>query len=371
MKVKYILSTSIIFLIFTDLLAIDWKQRNAQYLDSLAIEISKHPNNPENYYKRAKMALLFGGIDDVQIDQDLRFAISLADSAKYYVLRAQTHLIKKRYKKCIEDAEFAINLGDSSVKCYRYLGEGLLNLANFEKSILYFDKGIEIAKKKLNQKNKEELSIKERVHRTIEYELELAHALAGKGRSLYNLQRYEEAIVNFELIEQFNAKYYNEESFLDWSLCNFYMKKYFKCMELANKVIEADSISSSAYAIKARAKNALSDYRGSIADLTIAIKNTEEVNKEFLGSLYYMRARNTIALYTKSNGVDFIIPKYKEAILDFDQALLLYKHAEYFYYRGVTKMNLRMVQEGCLDLSKAGELGYEEAYTVIKKFCNN
>jgi hypothetical protein len=36
----------------------------------------------------------------------------------------------------------------------------------------------------------------------------------------------------------------------------------------------------------------------------------------------------------------------------------------------VTKILLGQKESGCLDLSKAGELGSEKAYESIKQFCN-
>lgn len=41
----------------------------------------------------------------------------------------------------------------------------------------------------------------------------------------------------------------------------------------------------------------------------------------------------------------------------------------YYYYRGIAKLNSNQIDSGCLDLSKAGELGYKEAYVLIKKYC--
>jgi hypothetical protein len=35
----------------------------------------------------------------------------------------------------------------------------------------------------------------------------------------------------------------------------------------------------------------------------------------------------------------------------------------------MTKILLGLTNSGCLDLSKAGELGYKEAYEMIKKYC--
>jgi len=36
----------------------------------------------------------------------------------------------------------------------------------------------------------------------------------------------------------------------------------------------------------------------------------------------------------------------------------------------LAKLGLGQKESGCLDLSKAGELGSEKAYEVIKEFCN-
>jgi len=37
---------------------------------------------------------------------------------------------------------------------------------------------------------------------------------------------------------------------------------------------------------------------------------------------------------------------------------------------GLSKILLGQKDSGCLDLSKAGELGYAEAHETIKKYCN-
>ena len=41
-----------------------------------------------------------------------------------------------------------------------------------------------------------------------------------------------------------------------------------------------------------------------------------------------------------------------------------------YYNRGLAKIQLGQKDSGCLDLSKAGELGYVEAYEAIKQYCN-
>jgi tetratricopeptide (TPR) repeat protein len=41
-----------------------------------------------------------------------------------------------------------------------------------------------------------------------------------------------------------------------------------------------------------------------------------------------------------------------------------------YYYRGKIKIQKNEMDSACLDLSKAGELGVEEAYELIKQTCN-
>jgi len=45
-------------------------------------------------------------------------------------------------------------------------------------------------------------------------------------------------------------------------------------------------------------------------------------------------------------------------------------YAKAYFIRGSAKINSDQRNSGCLDLSKAGELGYFEAYQYIKEFCN-
>ncbi|MDA2919073.1 tetratricopeptide repeat protein [Desulfobacterota bacterium AH_259_B03_O07] len=62
---------------------------------------------------------------------------------------------------------------------------------------------------------------------------------------------------------------------------------------------------------------------------------------------------------------------YRGAIKDYTKAIEINpKDAEVYYGRGLTKLYLGQKDSGCLDLSKAGELGYFKAYDFIKQYCN-
>ncbi len=59
------------------------------------------------------------------------------------------------------------------------------------------------------------------------------------------------------------------------------------------------------------------------------------------------------------------------ALKDLDKAIELEpEFAEAYYNRGLTRIFLDDNKQGAVDLSKAGELGLVEAYSIIKRYCN-
>jgi tetratricopeptide (TPR) repeat protein len=62
---------------------------------------------------------------------------------------------------------------------------------------------------------------------------------------------------------------------------------------------------------------------------------------------------------------------YLGAIADYTKAIEINpKYMEAYYNRGMTNIAIGQKDRGCMDLSKAGELGSEKAYEKIKKLCN-
>ena len=62
---------------------------------------------------------------------------------------------------------------------------------------------------------------------------------------------------------------------------------------------------------------------------------------------------------------------YEGALADLNQAIEIEKDfAEAYFNRGLTKIYLDDVEGGAMDLSKAGELGIQDAYNIIKRYCN-
>ncbi len=64
------------------------------------------------------------------------------------------------------------------------------------------------------------------------------------------------------------------------------------------------------------------------------------------------------------------IKDYQGAIEDFSKAIEFRPSDAIAYkYRGMIKMLMGQIENGCLDLNKAGELGSEEAYKLMKENC--
>ncbi len=78
-----------------------------------------------------------------------------------------------------------------------------------------------------------------------------------------------------------------------------------------------------------------------------------------LPCLYYNRANLKTALR-----------KFQRAIDDYSHAIELDKNlAEAYFNRALVLLYLKENKLACKDLSKAGELGIEESYSIIKRFC--
>jgi hypothetical protein len=62
---------------------------------------------------------------------------------------------------------------------------------------------------------------------------------------------------------------------------------------------------------------------------------------------------------------------HRGAIADFTKEIEINPNFPNPYFnRGLEKIILKQKDSGCLDFSKAGELGFEDAYKAIKTFCN-
>lgn len=157
-----------------------------------------------------------------------------------------------------------------------------------------------------------------------------------------------------------------------------------------NKAIEKDSKNADAFYMRGRVKQILEDYHGAMKDFNIAINiNAKSAhyyfdrgNIKFALQDYY----GAIADYSETINLDVThvdayfnrgkakhqLDAYQDAINDCTKILEIHAdNVDAFYLRGVLRIEHGQTEKGCLDLSKAGELGDLKAYELIKEKCNS
>ena len=180
-----------------------------------------------------------------------------------------------------------------------------------------------------------------------------AKDLTQKGRELYERREFMEALLNLnkalEIDPNFAPAYYLrgniKENFDDRHGA---MKDY-------NIAIEKNTKFADAYFARGNVKMKLQDYYGAIADFTACINFNE----------------NNIEAYFNRGKAKQFLQAYEDAINDCSKIIQINpKNVDAYFMRGILRIEFGDMKNGCLDLSKAGELGDLKAYEVIKEKCN-
>jgi tetratricopeptide (TPR) repeat protein len=126
-------------------------------------------------------------------------------------------------------------------------------------------------------------------------------------------------------------------------------------MSNLNKAIELNPNYVEAYFYRGLEKFNLNDFLGAISDYDMAI----EIDK------------NNYETYAYRGVAKFQLKDNSGALNDFNKAIEINpKYAFAYGSRGIFKFNLGQKAEACLDFSKSGELGDQNAYDLIKQYCN-
>lgn len=123
-----------------------------------------------------------------------------------------------------------------------------------------------------------------------------------------------------------------------------------------NKALNLDPNDEIAYFKRGIIKLDLEDFRGAIADFckSIEIKPGYSEAIEYRGLAKY-KIKDYLGAVTDNNKA-----------IEFDPF-----NAKNYYQKGLIEvLNLNLKENGCLNLSKVGELGFQDAYIEIKKICN-
>jgi len=129
--------------------------------------------------------------------------------------------------------------------------------------------------------------------------------------------------------------------------------------------IQTDSTSSLAYWQRAVCQVRLNEYDASLGK-DVRMKTVSAMTD--LEQAIAKCERNAYLYYDRGN-LHAINGDYELAVADYTTALSLDPRlAEAYYNRGIAYMNMKKTGEGIRDLSKAGELGLFDAYSMIKRF---
>ena len=384
-------------------------------LDDLDRVLNINPDNVLAHFNRASIFVELGLYQNALEDYDK--AIELyPDFAKAYMNRSVVKYMMKQYKASKKDYDLAMN----KVKEYRAknMSEDALNFADTTKkysSLLALD--AEFAKKDFNDELLQHRDIDVRlrpmyqvaftgVKDDVNYALErkyenplLEHfeASASVGLGVRNgsetlseamLKELEEAAWKTadspSSQEVFLRGLYDNEQNMFNSAQNYYTEAIriadetsgvdglYKVFYLMNRgVLRAEmiefiaSIENSVQVLsmddsgntRARVKDQVSrqyDYSDAIQDMKDAVAVVGDIPYIYfnLGNLYCLSSEHIASLenYTK--------------------AIELYPYmGDAYFNRGLVLIYLKDKEKGCIDLSRAGELGVDDAYGVIKKYC--
>lgn len=125
---------------------------------------------------------------------------------------------------------------------------------------------------------------------------------------------------------------------------------------------------------RGNSKRELDDFRGAISDLSVSIDwftayvlQVKAANGNLNPSIADLFSRSYTSRAVAKGGIN----EFDEGLLDLNEAIdLSPRSGILFELRGLFKISLGQKDSACLDFSRAGELGVESAYELIKDNCN-
>lgn len=244
-------------------------------------------------------------------------------------------------------------------------------------------------------------------------------ALMIKGKSNLKLNNYTEAIKNFSRAidsdEKFEPYYYRSRAYLeinelensasdlekaisynpqnvdalfDFAYVQTLLGDYESALDTYNKVINIEPLNSSAYVNIGNLKGRMGDSESAIQYFSKAINIKPN---DVLA--YFNRATEKLIINDKKGAVEDLsfcvsidstnintyfllaetmieIKDYKNAISKINKIVFIDpQNARAFFLKGKSELAIDQKDNACMDLRKAGELGYYDAYELITKNC--
>ena len=185
-------------------------------------------------------------------------------------------------------------------------------------------------------------------------------AMTSFGRALYetDTRQYNSALAYYDKALEVSGesgldKYYRSFYYMNRAVLRARMIEFISSIESNVQVLTMDDSGNT----RARVRDQIShqyDYSEAISDMKAAAAIVPDIPYFHfnLGNLYCLSSEhiNSIESYTR--------------------AIELYPYmGDAYFNRGLVLIYLKDREKGCIDLSRAGELGIPEAYSVINKYC--
>lgn len=180
------------------------------------------------------------------------------------------------------------------------------------------------------------------------------------------------------------------DQYVDYGIKKLENKEFMEAIVSFNEAISVDKNSFQAYYMRGNIKQQFSDVHGAMKDYNTAIEINpkfteayfERGNVKYLLQDYYGAIddytktielnENNLDAYFKRGQAKQQLEAYQDAINDCSQIISKDPdNVDAYFLRGVLRIEYGQLSEGCLDLSKAGELGDLKAYELIREKCND
>jgi tetratricopeptide (TPR) repeat protein len=147
--------------------------------------------------------------------------------------------------------------------------------------------------------------------------------------------------------------YYNAYYLMNRGVLRADMIEFIASIESNVQVLSMDDTGNTRARVKDQVNRSY-DYSDAIDDMEAAV--------QILPDLPY--------LYFNLGNLYCLSKEHVKSIENYTKAIELYAYmGDAYFNRGLVLIYLKDKEKGCIDLSRAGELGVQDAYSVIKKYC--
>jgi tetratricopeptide (TPR) repeat protein len=357
--------------------------RHALAYYNRAIKLDK--DNSKVYYMRGVCNEKLSNFESAIADYSLAIEIN-PNYADAFNSRGNVKERIGQNKDAISDYIKAIEINPDYGNDYFYekRGDTNYNAENFRDALFDFSKAIQInpedsttyfKRALVNEKIKDLKSAIADYSKAIELNSAATDAYFNRGVIRIQINSYKSAIDDFTKVLNLEPEF--EGVYFKRGIAKFHLEDYEGAIEDYKREIKNNRNNGEFYFKMGEAKDRLGDNNGAKRDYSMAYYLEGKDTDDYLMAIqYYSKAinyRHDFADAYNNRGV----AKYcgsgdlKGAIADYTKAIEINPdYADAYYNRGIAKINLGKKNSGCLDLSKAGELGDDDAYEAISDHCN-